>query len=74
VCTELRELRHALRGALAKLAPRTAEIFALRFFEGHSNPEIAKMLNMSQIMVAVTVHRARKQLQKELGAAQLKSA
>jgi RNA polymerase sigma-70 factor (ECF subfamily) len=65
-CTELRDLRDTLRRALAKLPERTAEMFALRFFEGYSNPEIAKMMGLSQIVVAVTVHRTRKKLQQEL--------
>ena len=39
---------------------------ALRFFEGYTNPEVAKLMGMSQIVVAVTVHRARKKLQQEL--------
>jgi RNA polymerase sigma factor (sigma-70 family) len=41
-------------------------MIALRFFEGYTNPEIAKMMGISQIVVAVTVHRARKKLQQEL--------
>jgi RNA polymerase sigma factor (sigma-70 family) len=60
------ELKDSLRRALAALNPRSAEIFALRFFEGHDNPEIARMLGMSQVHVAVLLHRTRKQLQKEL--------
>jgi RNA polymerase sigma-70 factor, ECF subfamily len=64
-CTELRDLRDTLRRALAKLPVRTAEMFALRFFEGYTNPEIAKLMGLSQIVVAVTVHRARKKLQDE---------
>jgi RNA polymerase sigma factor (sigma-70 family) len=60
------ELRDSLRRALAALPPRSAEIFALRFLEGYSNPEIARMLSMSQVHVAVLLHRTRKQLQKEL--------
>jgi RNA polymerase sigma-70 factor (ECF subfamily) len=60
------ELRDSLRRALAALNPRSAEIFALRFLEGYTNPEIAKMLGMSQVHVAVLLHRTRKQLQKEL--------
>jgi RNA polymerase sigma-70 factor, ECF subfamily len=60
------ELRECLRRALASLNPQTAEIFALRFFEGYSNPEIARLLGMSLVRVAVTVHRARRQLQKEI--------
>jgi RNA polymerase sigma-70 factor (ECF subfamily) len=65
-CTELRELRDTLRRELAKLPPRTAEMFAMRFFEGYSNPEIAKLLGISQVVVAVTLHRTRRKLQKEL--------
>lgn len=62
------ELRQALARALAQLKPRPAEIFALRFLEGLSNPEIARMLGISQVLVAVIVHRTRQQLRKELGA------
>jgi RNA polymerase sigma-70 factor (ECF subfamily) len=62
-----RELRQALGRALAQLKPRPAEIFALRFLEGFSNPEIARMLGISQVLVAVIVHRTRQQLRKELG-------
>ena len=65
-CTELRDLRDTLRRSLAKLPERTAEMFAQRFFEGYTNPEIAKIMNLSQIVVAVTVHRTRKKLQDEL--------
>jgi RNA polymerase sigma-70 factor (ECF subfamily) len=61
-----RELRDGLRRAMAALSPRAAEIFALRFFEGYTNPEIAGMLGMSQVHVAVLLHRTRKQLQKEI--------
>src|SRR5258707_13224447 len=61
-CTELRELRDSLRRALSKLPERTAEMFALRFFEGYTNPEIAKMMGISQIVVADTLHPARKRL------------
>jgi RNA polymerase sigma-70 factor (ECF subfamily) len=60
------ELRGALRRALATLTPRAAEVFALRFFEGYANPEIARMLGMSQVHVAVLLYRTRKQLQKEV--------
>ena len=60
------ELRHCLRRSLASLSPGAAEIFALRFLEGHSNREIAGMLGMSQVRVAVTLYRARRRLQKEI--------
>ena len=61
-----RELRECLRHALARLNPREAEIFALRFFEDLSNQEIAKVLGISQIHVAVILHRTRARLQKEV--------
>jgi RNA polymerase sigma-70 factor (ECF subfamily) len=60
------ELRGQLRAALATLPERAAEIFVLRHFEGYRNPEIARMLGITQIGVAVTLHRARKKLQEEL--------
>jgi len=60
------ELRAALRRALGRLDPRSAEVFALRFFEGLSNQEIGRLLGMSRVLVAVTVHRARRQLQRDL--------
>lgn len=61
------ELRQALGRAMAELDPRRAEIFALRFLEGFTNPEIAKLLGISQVLVAVLVHRTRQQLRKALG-------
>jgi RNA polymerase sigma factor (sigma-70 family) len=61
------ELRQALAKALSELEPRPAEIFTLRFLEGFTNPEIAKMLGISQVLVAVIVHRTRRQLRKALG-------
>ncbi len=60
------DLRRELARALGQLDPRSAEIFTLRFLEGFTNPEIAKMLRISQVLVAVIVHRARKQLRKQL--------
>jgi len=64
---EMPELRQALARALGQLEPRPAEIFTLRFLEGFTNQQIAKMLGISQVLVAVIVHRTRKQLRKELG-------
>ena len=60
------EMKAGLRRALARLTPRSAEIFALRFFEDLSNQEIARMLGLSRVSVAVMVHRARQQLRREL--------
>ena len=62
------EMRSAIRRGVAGLSPRAAEIFALRYFEGYSNREIARSLGISQVLTAVTLHRARRQLQKELKA------
>ncbi len=59
------DLRVWLRQALAQLSARHAEMFALRYFEGYDNREIAHMLDTSQAVVAVTLHRTRGQLQKE---------
>ena len=60
------EMRDCLRRAFASLNPRSAEIFALRHFEDFTNRQIAEALNMSQVLVAVTLHRTRRQLQKEI--------
>lgn len=59
------EIREWLRGALARLNPRIAEMFALRFFEGKENPEIARLLQTTPGTVAVTLSRTRDRLQKE---------
>jgi RNA polymerase sigma-70 factor (ECF subfamily) len=64
---DMSELRRALARALGQLDTRSAEVFTLRFMEGFTNGEIAKMLQISQVLVAVIVHRTRKQLRKELG-------
>lgn len=65
---ETADLRRALAQAIGKLEPRSAEVFTLRFLEGFTNPQIAAMLGISQVLVAVIVHRTRRQLRKELGA------
>ena len=62
-----RELRALLRHAVAKLGERAATIFALRYFEGHDNNRIAELLGTSPTVVAVTLHRARTRLRREIG-------
>lgn len=62
------ELRSLLRNAIARLSPAAAEMFALRYFEGYDNPEIARMLGTSVNNVAVILHRTRSQLQTEMRA------
>ena len=62
------ELRELIRQAVAKLEGRAATAFALRYFEGYDNARIANILGTSQMVVAVTLHRARTRLRKEIGA------
>jgi RNA polymerase sigma-70 factor (ECF subfamily) len=62
-----RDLARRLRRALARLSPRQAEVFALRYLEGLGNLEIARLLGSSQTAIAVILHRARHRLQRELG-------
>ena len=59
------ELRDWLRQALARLNPRWAEMFVLRFVEDFSNREIAGMMKTSPAVVAVVLHRTRAQLKKD---------
>jgi RNA polymerase sigma factor (sigma-70 family) len=65
-----RELRHWLRGALANLAPKAAEMFVLRYVEGRDNHEIARMLGTSRAVVAVRLHQVRAKLKKQFQAFQ----
>lgn len=58
-------LRSWLRSALAKLNPKHAEMFALRYLQELDNREIAKIMKTSQAVVAITLFRIRKQLQKD---------
>jgi len=61
-----RELRALLRHAVAKLGERPAAVFALRYFEGYDNSQIAELLGTSPTVVAVTLHRARTRLRREI--------
>jgi len=63
---ESSELRDWLRRAVAQLHPTAAEMFALRYFEGLDNTEVAKVMNTSEGTVAVTLHRTRSRLQREI--------
>jgi RNA polymerase sigma-70 factor (ECF subfamily) len=64
---EDKEMRMLIRQAVARLGERAAAVFTLRYFEGYDNQEIAEMLGTSQMVVAVTLHRARTRLRKEIG-------
>jgi RNA polymerase sigma-70 factor, ECF subfamily len=59
-------LQDCLRQALARLSPEAAEMFTLRFLEGHSYNEIARILGVSRVHVGVTIHRTRRRLQKAI--------
>jgi len=61
-----RELARHLRQAISELAPRAAEMFALRYLEEMENREIAKLMGTSSAVVAVTLHQARSRLKKRL--------
>jgi len=63
---DARELRAFLRQAIARLSPKAAEIFALRYFEDYDNGEIARILGLSTSDVAVSLHRSRGRLQEEI--------
>jgi RNA polymerase sigma-70 factor, ECF subfamily len=61
------ELRELVRQAVAKLEGRAASAFALRYYQGYDNGRIAEILGTSQLVIAVTLHRARTRLRKEIG-------
>ena len=62
-----RELRKLVRDAVSKLGPTAGQMFALRYFEGFDNGEIAQVMGTSALVVGVTLHRARARLRKEIG-------
>jgi RNA polymerase sigma-70 factor, ECF subfamily len=64
---ELAEFRDALEAALGKLPTRIAQVFQLYEVEERPNPEVCARLNISENNLWVMLHRARKQLQQELG-------
>jgi RNA polymerase sigma-70 factor (ECF subfamily) len=60
------EIRTVIRAALGKMSPRAAEVFALRYFEGYGNHEIAKLLGTSRSTINVILHRTRNKLRDEI--------
>lgn len=64
---EDRELRRLIQQAVSRLGATASEMFVLRYFEGYGNREIAEMLNTSQMVVGVVLHRARTKMRKEIG-------
>lgn len=55
-----------LRHALARLKPREAECFALRFVQGMEIPAIAAALALTANHVSVLLHRATRALERQL--------
>ncbi len=64
---EDKELRKLIREAVSKLGDTAGQMFALRYFEGYGNGEIAEIMHTSALVVGVTLHRARARLRKEIG-------
>ncbi len=60
------ELKAEIKKALARMSPKSAEIFILRYFEGYGNHEIAKMLGTSRSTVNVILHRTRQRLKEDI--------
>ncbi len=63
---ELNEFREALEMALGKLPPRLAQVFQMYEIEEQPNKHVCDKLNISESNLWVMLHRARKQLRREL--------
>ncbi len=61
-----KEMQRHLTDALGTISAHSAEVFALRYFEGLGNTEIARIVGSTRSAVAVTLHRARAQLKEKL--------
>jgi RNA polymerase sigma-70 factor (ECF subfamily) len=60
------ELRKWFAIAIAELNPIWAEMFVLRYVEGYGMQDIARILNTTKSVVAVTLFRTRSRLRKSL--------
>ena len=60
------ELKENLRSLVASLPEREGVVFALRYFEQLSNPEIAETLGISVGAVAAAIHKAHLKLETAL--------
>jgi RNA polymerase sigma-70 factor (ECF subfamily) len=61
---ELAIRRAALRAAIAELAPRERELVALKFFAGLTNPEIARVVGISETNAGTRLHRVIEKLRR----------
>lgn len=59
--------RAALLAALAKLKSEHREVLVLRFLEGYSGLDVARMLGKSEGAVRILQHRAMERLRKAFG-------
>jgi RNA polymerase sigma-70 factor (ECF subfamily) len=57
-------LRTTVRVALAGLSPRERELIALKFYAGLSNPDIARVLGVSESNAGTLLHRTITKLRK----------
>ncbi len=62
------EMQEWLRTAMARLAPRQAQVFALRCFAEMTYDQIAGVLEIERGAVGVALHNAREQLKTMLPA------
>lgn len=58
-----RELAENLRNLIAGLPEREGAVFALKYFERLSNPQIAEVLGISTGAVAAAIHKVRAKLE-----------
>lgn len=68
-----REQAQRLRSALARLPRREAQCFGLRYLQSLDIGEIAQALSMTENNVNVTLHRARRRLEAQLGDATMET-
>jgi len=61
------ERARRLRTAMKDLSPREAQCFSLRYLEGMAVDDIARVLAITSNTTHVTLHRARRRLEAQLG-------
>lgn len=66
IALERKELRDAIENAIAKLPERLARAFSLYECEDYSGREVCEELDISENNLWIMLHRARKELRREL--------
>ena len=61
---EIAVRRAALRSAIDSLAPRERELVALKFFAGLTNPEIARVIGVTETNAGTKLHRVVQKLRR----------